>query len=170
MKVRLTAAVALAALVGLTGCGGGDSAEADGPISLRMTTWSANEAHLALLNGIAAEYRGTHPNVTEIAFDPIPFENYTTTLTTQIAGGNPPDLAWVLESAAPDFVASGALVPLDDTLKKTEGYAFDQLAPSATKLWTRDGKLYGYPFSTSPFGVFVNTDLVSGPGRPAPPS
>jgi multiple sugar transport system substrate-binding protein len=168
MRTRLTAAVALAALVGLTACGGGDTAESDGPVTLRMTTWSANEAHLKLFDEIAAEYRAANPNVTEITFDPIPFESYTTTLTTQIAGGNPPDLAWVLENAAPDFVSSGALVPLDDTLKKTEGYAFDELAPAATKLWQDDGKLYAYPFSTSPFGIFVNTDLVKAAGAKSP--
>ncbi|MGW4467797.1 ABC transporter substrate-binding protein [Micromonospora sp. NPDC004704] len=168
MKNRLTAVVALTALLGLSGCGGGDSGGSDGPVSLRMTTWSANEAHLKLFNEIAAEYRATHPDVTAITFDPIPFESYTTTLTTQIAGGNPPDLAWVLENAAPDFVSSGALVPLDDTLKGTDGYHFDELTPAATKLWQRDGKLYGYPFSTSPFGIFVNTDLVKAAGAKSP--
>ncbi|MEU4565188.1 sugar ABC transporter substrate-binding protein [Micromonospora sp. NPDC023956] len=168
MRIRLTAVVALTALLGLTACGGADSAESDGPVTLRMTTWSANEAHLKLFNEIAAEYLATNPKVTKITFDPIPFENYTTTLTTQIAGGNPPDLAWVLENSAPDFVSSGALVPLDDTLKNTDGYTFDELAPAATKLWKADGRLYAYPFSTSPFGVFVNTDLVKAAGAKSP--
>ncbi|MEV4714858.1 sugar ABC transporter substrate-binding protein [Micromonospora sp. NPDC049374] len=167
MRNRLTAVVALTAMLGLTACGG-DSAESDGPVTLRMTTWSANEAHLKLFNEIAAEYTAANPDVAGITFDPIPFESYTTTLTTQIAGGNPPDLAWVLENSAPDFVTSGALVPLDDTLKGTEGYGFDELAPAATKLWQTDGKLYAYPFSTSPFGVFVNTDLVKASGAQSP--
>ncbi|MFY1693188.1 ABC transporter substrate-binding protein [Plantactinospora sp. WMMB782] len=169
MRARTTAAVAVAALLGLTACGSGSGgAGDDGPITLRMTTWSANEAHVALFEEIAAEYRKTHPDVTSITFDAIPFENYTTTLTTQIAGGNPPDLAWILENAAPDFVSSGALLPLDDTLKGADGYDFDELAPAATKLWQADGKLYGYPFSTSPFGIFVNTDLVKAAGAQTP--
>ncbi|GIG88061.1 ABC transporter substrate-binding protein [Plantactinospora endophytica] len=169
MRARTTAAIAVAALLGLTACGSGDGgAGDDGPVTLRMTTWSANEAHVKLFDEIAEEYKKTHPNVTAITFDAIPFENYTTTLTTQIAGGNPPDLAWVLENAAPDFVSSGALLPLDDTLKGTDGYQFDELAPAATKLWQADGKLYGYPFSTSPFGIFVNTDLVKAAGAQSP--
>jgi multiple sugar transport system substrate-binding protein len=170
MRARITAAVAAVALLGLSAaCGSGDGGAADdGPITLRMTTWSANEAHVKLFNEIADEYRRTHPEVTAITFDAIPFESYTTTLTTQIAGGNPPDLAWVLENAAPDFVSSGALLPLDDTLSDADGYHFAELAPAATKLWQVDGKLYGYPFSTSPFGIFVNTDLVKAAGQRSP--
>lgn len=164
--LRVTAAV-VAGLIGLTACGGGDEAES-GPASLRMTVWSANEDHLKLFNDIAAEYKKSHPDITEIKFDPLPFETYTTTLTTQIAGGNGPDLAWILETAAPDFVASGALVPLDKTLDKTEGYQRDDLTASATKLWEDDGTLYAYPFSTSPFGVFVNTDLLKQAGQQTP--
>nr|MDT0658544.1 sugar ABC transporter substrate-binding protein [Micromonospora sp. DSM 115978] len=167
MRVRTTAAAALAVALGLAGCGGGDDAGDGGPVSLRMTTWSANEAHVKLFTEIAEEYKKANPDVTEITFDPLPFENYTTTLTTQIAGGNPPDLAWIFESSAPDFVSSGALVPLDDTLKGTDGYAFDELVPAATRLWQSDGTLYGYPFSTSPFGVFVNNDLLEEAGQPS---
>ncbi|GIH08625.1 sugar ABC transporter substrate-binding protein [Rhizocola hellebori] len=159
MKIRATA-LALAGLLALTACGGKtEEPAAAGPVSLRMTVWTSNEAHLKLFNEIAAAYRAEHPNVTEIKFDPIPFESYTTTLTTQIAGGNGPDLAWVLENAAPDFVSSGALVPLD-------GYDTSDLVPAATKLWQKDGKLVAYPFSTSPFGVFVNNDLLKAAGQP----
>ncbi|MCG8927088.1 ABC transporter substrate-binding protein [Lentzea sp. CC55] len=150
---RLLALVITAALA-LTACGGGSS-DRSGPKSLRMTVWTANEAHLKLLGDIAAEYRASHPDVAEIKFDTIPADGYTTTLTTQIAGGNAPDLAWILEESAPDFVSSGALAPIRGEVEKA-----DELVPSATKLWESDGELYAYPFSTSPFGLFVNTDLV----------
>ncbi|RIV40222.1 ABC transporter substrate-binding protein [Micromonospora radicis] len=166
-KGTRVAAAALAGMLALSACGGG-TAQDSGPASLRVTVWSANEAHLKLFNEIADEYRQNNPDVTAITFDPLPFENYTTTLTTQIAGGNAPDLAWVFESSAPDFVASGALVPLDETLKKTEGYEYDDLSPATLKLWQHDGQLYAYPFSTSPFGVFVNTDLLKRAGQKTP--
>jgi multiple sugar transport system substrate-binding protein len=164
-----TAAIVAAALLTLTACGDDKPAtESTGPVSLRMTIWTANEAHLKLFNEIAAQYKTAHPNVTEIKFDSLPFDTYTTALTTQIAGGNQPDLAWILENSAPDFVSSGALVPLDDALKKTDGYQFEDIGASPTKLWQNGGKLYAYPFSTSPFGVFVNNDLVKRAGRQTP--
>ncbi|GAB3816483.1 ABC transporter substrate-binding protein [Kribbella italica] len=161
MRFRsLTAAGTVAAMLALAGCGGGsDDAGASGPADLRMTIWSANAKHTALFEQIAAEYKKTHPDVGKITFESIPIENYTTALTTQIGGGNVPDLAWILESTAQDFVTSGALAPIDKD---------PDLLPSTTKTWEKDGQLFAYPFSTSPLGVFVNTDLVTAAGRPAP--
>ncbi|MFI6096345.1 ABC transporter substrate-binding protein [Lentzea sp. NPDC051213] len=143
----------VAGTLALTACSG--STAQSGPKSLRMTVWTANEAHLKLLNGIADEYKASHPDITEIKFDSIPSDGYTTTLTTQIAGGNAPDLAWILEESAPDFVASGALAPIRGKVEKV-----DELVPSATRLWEKNGELFAYPFSTSPFGLFVNTSLI----------
>jgi multiple sugar transport system substrate-binding protein len=140
---------------------------ADG-IALRMAVWTGNAKHLALLNGIADAYKAAHPEIASITFDTIPYDNYTTTLTTQIAGGNAPDLAWILEAAAPDFVGSGALLALDDTLSSTPGYDFADLSPSATALWKADGKLYAYPFSTSPYAMFANLDLLAAAGQKTP--
>jgi multiple sugar transport system substrate-binding protein len=138
-----------------------------GAVDLRMTIWSANEAHLALFNEIAAAYKQTHPDV-NVTFDSLPFDGYTTTLTTQIAGGNAPDLAWILETTAADFVDSGALAPLRATFEATEGYNLADVTESALALWSRDGEIYAYPFSTSPFGVFVNNDLIKAAGQQTP--
>ncbi|WP_031171728.1 extracellular solute-binding protein [Streptosporangium roseum] len=166
---KLAALAVAALLTTTTACGGGETpVKQQGPQPLRMTIWTSNEAHLKLFNEIAADYKKTRPDVGAITFDPIPFESYTTTLTTQIAGGNAPDLAWVLESSAPDFVSSGALAPLKETLGKAQGYELTDLTPAATKLWERDGELFAYPFSTSPFGVFVNDDLVKKAGQRTP--
>ncbi|MFF0339927.1 ABC transporter substrate-binding protein [Kribbella sp. NPDC004875] len=158
---RLTAALSAAALLAAAGCGGGSGsgAGAGAPIDLRMTIWSANAKHLALFDQIAAGYKKDHPEIGKITFESIPFDSYTTTLTTQIGGGNVPDLAWIFETSAPDFVSSGALEPIDKD---------PDLVPGTTANWEQDGKLYAYPLSTSPLGVFVNTDLVKAAGRPAP--
>lgn len=134
---------------------------------LRMAIWSANEGHLALFNEIAAAYKETHPEV-NVTFDSLPFDGYTTTLTTQIAGGNAPDLAWILETTAADFVSSGALVPLREAFEAAEGYDLADVTESALALWSADGEIYAYPFSTSPFGMFVNNDLVRAAGQQTP--
>lgn len=167
-SAKLLSATALVAAASLTfsACSASDPS-ADEPVSLRMTVWTSNEGQLALFNEIADAYKAEHPEISSITFDPLDFDSYTTTLTTQLAGGNPPDMAWMLENSAPDFVSSGALVPLDDTLSATDGYELDDLSDAATKLWRdEDGQLAAYPFSTSPFVVFANDDLLAAAGQP----
>lgn len=162
----LTAAGLLAAsALALTGCAAPGEPEAV-DVELRMTVWTSNEAQLELFDSIAEEYMVDHPEVKSVTFDALPFEGYTTTLTTQIAGGNAPDLAWILENAAPDFVSSGALVDLTPTFEATDGYQFGDLSASATELWRADGDLVAYPFSTSPFVMFANDDLLAEAGQP----
>ncbi|MFB7215515.1 ABC transporter substrate-binding protein [Streptomyces sp. NPDC056255] len=163
-----TVAAAMSATLVLAACSGVDSGDDSGPVTLRMTVWTSNKPHLKLFDEIAAAYKKNHPEIKDIKFDPLPFDTYSTALTTQMTGGNAPDLAWVFETDAADFVSSGALVPLDDTLKQTSGYQYDDLLPSTTKLWKSDDKLYAYPFSTSPFGVFVNRDLLKKAGQKTP--
>lgn len=166
--LRALAVGALSALA-LTACGGGGEATStDTDIELRMTVWSSADEHMAVFNEIADAYKADHPEIKSITFDALPFESYTSTLTTQIAGGNAPDMAWVLESSAQDFVGSGALTDLAPVLQETEGYEYDDLVPATTELWKDGDKLMAYPFSTSPFGVFVNTDLVKKAGQTAP--
>jgi multiple sugar transport system substrate-binding protein len=155
---HLLAAAALLASTSLAGA-------AD--VNLRMAIWSANKGHLDLFNAIAADFKKTHPDVT-VTFDSLAFDSYTTTLTTQIAGGNAPDLAWIFETNAPDFVASGALAPLTKALKAAPGYQLEDVSKSALALWSMGGEIYAYPFSTSPFGVFVNNDLIKAAGKPTP--
>lgn len=161
----------------LAACGGGADADdvaaevttpAD-PVSLRMTVWTANEAHLALFNEIADEYIAENPDlVSEVKFDALPFDDYMTTLTTQLAGGNAPDLAWIFEHSAPEFVESGALADISGVLSEAEGYEYDDLMDSALELWKKDDGLYAYPFSNSPFVMFVNTDRIAESGQPNP--
>ncbi|GAB1516672.1 ABC transporter substrate-binding protein [Actinophytocola sp. KF-1] len=164
---RLGVALAATAALTLTACG--DEEAASGPVALRMTVWTADEAQLAMFQEIADAYVAGHEDaVSKVTFETMPFEEYTTGLTTQIAGGNAPDLAWIFESNAPEFVHSGALADLRPTLTGTDGYDFDDLQPDALTLWENEDGLYGYPFSNSPFGVFVNTDQLAAAGQPSP--
>lgn len=162
LKQALKSTACALALLGFGGI-----AKAEDTVNLRMTIWSANEAHLKLFNEIAADFKKAHPNV-NVAYESLPFDTYTTALTTQIAGGNAPDMAWIFETSAYDFVKSGALYPLSDTLKATPGYNLEEVSAGATERWSQAGQIYAYPFSTSPFAMFVNNDLVKAAGAKTP--
>ncbi|CAH0143175.1 sugar ABC transporter substrate-binding protein [Microbacterium sp. Bi121] len=171
-RLSLTAGAGIAAVaLALTGCSGSPAGTEtpDEPVELRMTVWTADETQLAMFQEIADAYVAENPElVSKVTFEPIPFEDYTTTLTTQLAGGNAPDLGWILESYAPEFVSSGALADITDALKDDEDYDYDDLLDSSLALWQKDDRLFAYPFSNSPFAMFVNTDQLEAAGQPNP--
>lgn len=164
--LTITGALAATAMT-LAACSAPAPAEPEGPVDLRMTVWTSNEDHLALFDSIAEAYMAENENVASVTFDPLPFDDYTTTITTQIAGGNAPDLAWVLENAALDFVGSGALLDLAPSFEAAEGFEYDDLSDAATGLWRQGDGLYAYPFSTSPFAIFSNTTLLAESNLPS---
>ncbi|PZF82180.1 ABC transporter substrate-binding protein [Jiangella anatolica] len=167
-----TAAAAAAAALTLTACSGGDdeTGTSEGPVELRMVTWTPNEAHLAILNEIADEFVAAHPDeVSSVAIETTPAgENYRTVVTTQISGGDAPDVGWLSEVDALDFIDLDGLVDLGPTVRDDEAYAFDDLTPSAMELWSDGDAVYGIPFSTSPAGVFYNADMFAAAGLPTP--
>ena len=74
----------------------------------------------------------SYPGV-NVEFETIPFGDYIQKLTLQIGGGNPPDLGWMLEGAAPTFIESNVLHDIGPTLT-----GHDRLWPwttSPTRLW-----------------------------------
>ena len=134
---------------------------------LRMTVWTGSEAHLAMLDGIAANFAETHPGVT-VTFETVPFADYVQKVTRQLAGGNAPDMGWLLETSAPTFVQAGVLAEIGETLRATEGYDFDDLSQPAMTLWQDGDAVYGVPFSTSPFIIYFNKTMYDAAGLETP--
>lgn len=170
-RTFLTGAVAagIATAAGLGACSAPATPTPSGPVELRMLTWSGNKAHQETFTKIADAYIAKNPTkVSAVKFEGITDGGYVKALTTQIAGGQAPDLAWVSEAVAKQFVASGVLLNVEATLKATEGYQFDDLLPKSVELWKKDGALHAYPFSNSPFGVYANLDLLAEAGLPKP--
>ena len=168
---QFTTGAATAAALGLTTTACGDNGSGggmpDGPVELRMTVWTADESHLALFQEIADAYVEENPDtVSAVTFETLPFDDYTTALTTQLSGGNAPDLAWIFESSAPEFVQSGALAEVGATLQETDGYEFDDIDTATLSLWQGEDGLFAYPFSNSPFCMFLNTDRLNEAGQP----
>lgn len=142
--------------------------EATGATSLRVTVWTGNEAHLELFNGIGEAFAAQHDTIETVEFDVLPFDNYNDALTVQLAGGNPPDLGWIFERNAPEFVDAGVLYDVGPSLRDDADYAFDDIEESALSLWVDGDAVYGYPFSTSPFAIFYNADMFDEAGLDDP--
>ncbi|WP_158575845.1 ABC transporter substrate-binding protein [Streptomyces corynorhini] len=163
------AAIALTGVLALclSACGGGDTGES-GPADLKMALWSSNKDHLALLKKVGDAYVAEHRDeVASITFEPVTNPDYIAGLTTQIAGGDVPDLAWIPEASGPEFVDAGVLHDVGSTLKGADGYDLDDILPAALAPWQDEkGGVYAYPFSNSPFALYVNEDLLKAAGQP----
>ncbi|UUP18263.1 ABC transporter substrate-binding protein [Nitratireductor thuwali] len=160
MKTRLVILATSTVLFGLMA----------GPVlaeDLRFTVWTGSEAHLKMLNEIAESFKQKHPDV-NVQFETIPAADYTQKLTFQLAGGNPPDLGWMMEDAAPTFAAANVLMDLGPTLKATEDYDYADYSEAAMGLWTDGETVHGVPFSTSPFMIFYNETLFDEAGIETP--
>lgn len=134
---------------------------------LRVTVWTGNEAHLSMLNGFGESFAATRPGVT-VRFETIPAADYTQRLTFQLAGGNAPDLGWIMEDAAPAFIDAGVLVDVGPVLRNHADYDFSDFSEASLGLWVEGNAVYGIPFSTSPFMVFFNRDLFHAAGLDDP--
>lgn len=158
----ITKGLAAAALIGAGLIATAASAE-----DLRVTVWTGNAQQLAMFDGFAAAFKKTHPDV-NIKFETIPAGDYTQKLTFQLAGGNAPDLGWIMEDSAPAFEDAGALVDLSSTLKDNADYDFADFSQPAMGLWETGDKVWGIPFSTSPFMIYYNKDLFDKAGLEDP--
>lgn len=134
---------------------------------LRFTIWTGNEAHIKMLNGFAESFKAKRPDVT-VRYETIPPGDYTQKVTFQLAGGNPPDAGWLMEDAAPTFAAAGVLEDLAPALNKAASYDFADFSKPALGLWTSGDKVFGVPFSTSPFVIFYNQDMFDKAGLDNP--
>lgn len=168
MRKKLIALALLTALCGSVFAQGAKEAAPaapTGPVDIKISTWTSNKDQIALLSSFVDEFAKKKGVEINAQFETITFAEYTTKLSLELQGDSAPDAYWVLETAAPAFVASGYMADLTDALKE---YDYDDFSQPAMGLWVKGGKVYGVPFSTSPFFVLYNADLFEKAGIETP--
>jgi multiple sugar transport system substrate-binding protein len=167
-------ALSLVLSMSLVACGASGSEPAESadpgaegptePVDLTMTVWTNDEVVLELFQDIAADFRAQDPRMGELTVQSLPFEEYVGQVTTQLQGGDPPDLGWVVESSLPAFVESGALLEIGEDLRSDEAYNFDDVLPNTLSGVSQDDSIYGFPFANGAQPVVVNTTLFEQAG------
>lgn len=148
----------------------GSSPGSDGPggqVKLRFSLWSSNKEHLAMMRGFADEFHASHPKVT-VELVPVISSDYLQKISTSLAGGNPFDAGWLGEGDVSQFVAGGVLADLGPALTKTSDYDLADFSGKSMRSWRSGEKVYGVPFSTSPFLIYYNKDLLAKAGAKTP--
>jgi multiple sugar transport system substrate-binding protein len=176
--VKVAAGVVIVAVVA-AGCGGSSSNESSAnagkgsggvpdpktPTEITFASWVGKEPGMKALY---KKFQAEHPNIT-VKFVNIPSEGASQKLTTQIAGGNPPDAAYLDAGTTADFASRGALVNLDNYVKRTPEQKPDDYVESFLGSAKYQDSLYALPFDGESTGLFYRTDLFKAAGITQPP-
>jgi multiple sugar transport system substrate-binding protein len=167
----LLLAFALAAFA--AGCGGGDDEAADenggtsttgaprqieeptSPVTISFSSWVGNEPNI---KKIAKAFQKEHPNIT-IKFQNVPAEQAAQKLTTQIAGGNPPDTVYLDSGTIADFAERDALANLDRYIERSDLVDPADFVEPFRATTEFDGSMFALPFDGESTGLFYRTDL-----------
>ncbi|MTD54399.1 ABC transporter substrate-binding protein [Amycolatopsis pithecellobii] len=185
-RFRAGGVLAAAALLGFAGCGvpstSGSAAVAQAPelapgqqvsIVFESYNFGLAGAWTDTFNALIGQFQQAHPNIKVTAqkpqgSDPNPAKNAASSVQTETAAGNPPDVAQ-LGFDTLDFAAGqlGAK-PLDDLVTKNEvqanfGGQFPYAAP-IRNLGDSGGKTYGVPFVLSTPVLYYNASLFQKAG------
>ena len=111
-----------------------------------------------------AEFEKAYPDFT-VQTTQIAAGDYETTIITQLAAGDAPDVLPVFTNMIPALVKAGLLEPLDECLARTS-FA-DRLLPSVS-VAVYDGQTYGVPLTMSPRSLIYNQELLDKAGVELP--
>jgi multiple sugar transport system substrate-binding protein len=92
------------------------------------------------------------------------------TLTTQIAGNNPPDAAYIDASSTAAFASRGALVNLDNYIERSDVVDPDAYVDVFKTFVTFEDSMYALPIDGESTALFYRTDLFEEAGIEAPPT
>ena len=80
--------------------------------TIRLTGWTSSPVEQELFEQVLEDLRAAQPDIT-LEYEPITGD-YFTALQTEIAAGTVADVFYVNDLAAPNLMAAGQLLPLDD--------------------------------------------------------
>ncbi|MGI8433728.1 MAG: ABC transporter substrate-binding protein [Nocardioidaceae bacterium] len=177
-KVPGAAAVLLVSGTALAGCSSGSApdvnkgagtgtvAEPTKPVTVTFESWVGQDP---TMKKFADDFHKLHPNIT-IEFQNVSADAASQKLSTQIAGGNPPDVAFVNASDTADFASRQSLVNLTNYIDRSEVVKPDDYVDAFKTFVTYDGSLWGLPIDGESTGLFYRTDLFQAAGIDGPPT
>ncbi|SNB67135.1 carbohydrate ABC transporter substrate-binding protein, CUT1 family [Arboricoccus pini] len=133
---------------------------------IRVVVAHYSDATAPIFEGMAKDFEHAHPDV-KIRVEDVSWDNLQQRLTTDIAGGTPPDLAIVGTRWLLDYASQDVAEPLDSymTQEFKDRFIGDFLKPSVI-----NGKTYGLPVAASVRSMFYNKDLLAKAGVNGPPA
>jgi multiple sugar transport system substrate-binding protein len=136
------------------------------PVTITFASW-VNET--PMMNLLRDRFQETFPTIT-VEFQGVPAEEMDARLTTQIAGGNPPDSVYVDMSSVVDYASRNALLDLEPYVAQSVAVVRDDYVGAFLESALWEDRMYGLPFDGETTGLFYRTDLFEAAGIAAPPT
>lgn len=150
---------------------GGLAAVAPAPVLAQEDITFANWFYDGELKDAFEKYRisfeEAHPEVGTVQVETTPFPKYLDTLNVRLASGTPPDSAFIHAGHGPAFIAADRLVDLTPYINADPTFNLADFGASMAP-WTKDGKVYGIPFTNAGNVLYYNEDIFAKAGVPTP--
>jgi multiple sugar transport system substrate-binding protein len=161
MARHTAALIAVALATGwLAGCGRAAS-------SAEVRFWAFGREG-EVVRALLPEFERRHPGVT-VTVQQVPWTAAHEKLLTAFVGRATPDVAQLGNTWIPEFVALGALAPLDGRLAGSAAVTRDDYFDGSWSTNLVDGRTWGVPWYVDTRLLFYRTDLVARSGAPWPP-
>ncbi|GIF77944.1 ABC transporter substrate-binding protein [Asanoa siamensis] len=148
------------------GAGEGPVPEPTSPVTISFASWVGEQPDMKAL---IQKFESAHPNI-KVELQNVPSEEANEKLTAQVAGGNPPDVAYIDASTTAQFAARKALVNLDNYISRSDVVKADAYVPAFKTFVTHEDSMYGLPFDGESTALFYRTDMFQAAGITAPPT
>jgi len=139
-----------------------DDQPAEETVAIDYFTFSAAPDHIEDLDTIIAAFEAENPTI-EINTQTASYDDYFTSLQTQIAGANAPDTFELNYENFVTYARSGALLSLDDS-----GIDSARYYPLALEGFNEDGVQYGLPATFSDVVLIYNKTVFDDAGLDYP--
>ena len=109
---------------------------------------------------VIAAFQEIHPDI-RIEKQHAPWASYFDRIQTQMAGGTAPDVMFL--NNIPSYASRGVLQPLDELVAES-GFDLEGYNEQLLRIFSYDGKLYGFPRDNDTTVLYYNKDLFDAAG------
>ncbi len=165
--------VAIAAALALSACGGGSSSSGSASGKhVSIVIWhgfTSPGPELTAIKAMTAEFNATHPNITVTPEFSGNSDHALQKVLAAIAGGNPPDIAYLYGSWAANIATTSALAGLNNYIAHDPSFNWSDFWAVERQVATVKGQIIGVPALVDNLALVYNKKLFAQAGL-APPT
>jgi len=139
----------------------------EGKTVIKVAYWGSPE-EIEIITETINEWQKTHPDI-YVKLEHTPGSDYVNKLLTRIAGGEPPDVAFMEVNIFVTFSYKDVFLDLKPFIKNDPEFNLNEFFPEVVDRFRVDGGVYAIPRDTAPFAcVYYNKSLFDAAGVPYP--